>query len=103
MFNVKEPIPRGLRAGVVYKFLCAGLSTCHVGKMTRHFSTRVREQKEPLLSGSRYFRSGKKKVCNSKWSQTRRARITVFNLKFIRFSISVMHIPAMQRNRMSKQ
>ena len=61
MFSVKEPIPRGLRAGVVYKFLCAGLSTCHVGKMTRHFSTRVREQKEPLLSGSRYFRSGKKK------------------------------------------
>ena len=37
------PIPRGLRTGVVYKFLCAGCSACYVGETTRHFSTRVRE------------------------------------------------------------
>ena len=43
LFSVKDPIPRGLRAGVVYKFLCAGCSACYVGETTRHFSTRVRE------------------------------------------------------------
>ena len=43
MFSVKDPVPRGLRAGVVYKFLCVGCSTYYVGETTRHFSTRVRE------------------------------------------------------------
>ena len=43
MFSVKDPIPRGLRACVVYKFLCAGCNACYVGETTRHFSTRVRE------------------------------------------------------------
>ena len=49
LFSVKDPIPRGLRAGVVYKFLCAGCSACYVGETTRHFSTRVRE-KTSLIS-----------------------------------------------------
>ena len=43
MFRVKDPIPRGLRSRVVYKFACAGCNACHVGETTRHFSTRVRE------------------------------------------------------------
>ena len=43
MFSVKDPVPRGLRAGVLRKFLCAGCSVCYVGETTRHFSTRVRE------------------------------------------------------------
>ena len=43
MFSVKDPVPSGLRAAVVYKFLCAGCSACYVGETTRHFSTRVRE------------------------------------------------------------
>ena len=43
MFSVKDPVPSGLRAGVVYKFFCAGCSACYVGETTRHFSTRVRE------------------------------------------------------------
>ena len=45
LFSVKDPVPRGLRASVVYmyKFLCAGCSACYVGETTRHFSTRVRE------------------------------------------------------------
>ena len=43
MFSVKDPVPSGLRAGVVYKFLCAGCSACYVGETTRHFFTRVRE------------------------------------------------------------
>ena len=43
MFSVKDPVPSGLRAGVVYKFLCAGCSACYVGETTRHVSTRVRE------------------------------------------------------------
>ena len=28
-FGVKDPIPRDFRAGVVYKFLCAGYSVCY--------------------------------------------------------------------------
>ena len=43
MFSTKDPIPRGLCAGVVYKFLCAGGNACHVGETARLFSTRVRE------------------------------------------------------------
>ena len=43
MFGVKDPIPRGLRTCVVYKFLCASCNACYVGETPRHLSTRVRE------------------------------------------------------------
>ena len=43
MFGVKDPIPRGLRTCVVYKFLCASCYACYVGETPRHLSTRVRE------------------------------------------------------------
>ena len=43
LFGVKDPIPCGLCAGVVYKFLCVGCNACYVGEITRHFSTRVCE------------------------------------------------------------
>ena len=43
LFSVKDPVPRGLCAGVVYKFLCVGCNACYVGETTRHFSTRVRK------------------------------------------------------------
>ena len=40
MFSVKDPVPRGLRAGVVYKFSSVICSACYIGETTRHFSTR---------------------------------------------------------------
>ena len=43
MFGVKDPIPRALRAGVVYKFLRVGCSARYVGETTRRFTTRARE------------------------------------------------------------
>ena len=43
MFGVKDPIPRGLRTCVVYKFLCVGSNACYVGETPRHLSTRVHE------------------------------------------------------------
>ena len=43
IFYVKDPIPRGLRTCVVYKFLCAGRNAYYVGETSRHLSTRVRE------------------------------------------------------------
>ena len=43
MFGVKDPITRGLCAGMVYKVLCVGCNACYVGETTRHFSTRVCE------------------------------------------------------------
>ena len=43
MFGVKDPILRGLRTCVVYKFLCASCYACYVGETRRHLSTRVRE------------------------------------------------------------
>ena len=43
MFGVKDPIPRGLRTCVVYKFLCEGSNACYVGETPRHLSTRVQE------------------------------------------------------------
>jgi len=44
LFSLKDPFPRGLCTGVVYKFLCAGCSACYVGETIQHFSTSVREQ-----------------------------------------------------------
>ena len=35
--------PAGLRSRVIYKFSCAGCSTCYVGETNRHFATRIRE------------------------------------------------------------
>ena len=43
-FGIKDPIPAGLRSRVIYKFSCAGCSTCYVGETNRHFATRIREQ-----------------------------------------------------------
>ena len=43
MFGMKDPIPRGLRRCVVYKFLWAGCNVCYVGETSQHLSTRVRE------------------------------------------------------------
>ena len=42
-FSTKDLMPRSLRAGVVYKFQCAGCNACYVGQTTRHFDTRVHE------------------------------------------------------------
>ena len=43
LFNVKDPVPDGLRSRVVYKFVGAGCDACYVGETCQHFSTRVRE------------------------------------------------------------
>ena len=43
MFGMKDPIPRGLRRCVVYKFLWAGCNVCYVGETSQRLSTRVRE------------------------------------------------------------
>ena len=43
MFGVKDPIPRGLRKCVVYKFLRQGSNACYVSEAPRHLSTRVQE------------------------------------------------------------
>ena len=43
LFNVKDPLPGGLRTRVVYKFSCASCNVCYVGETSRHFSTRVNE------------------------------------------------------------
>ena len=32
LFDVKDPIPGGLRSRVVYKFACAGCNACYVGE-----------------------------------------------------------------------
>ena len=43
LFDVKDPIPSGLRPRVAYKLICAGCNACYVGETSRHFFTRVRE------------------------------------------------------------
>ena len=43
LFNVKDPLPGGLRTRVVYKFSCVSCNVCYVGETSRHFSTRVNE------------------------------------------------------------
>jgi len=56
MLGVKDSIPHGLRACVVYKFLCAGCNACYIGEIFWHLTTtRVREH---LVSDgtSRIFR-----------------------------------------------
>ena len=41
MFDVKDPFPRGLCVGVVYKILCVGCHVYYVGETTWHFSALV--------------------------------------------------------------
>ena len=36
MFGVKDPIPRGLRTRVLYKFLCVDSNACYVGETPRY-------------------------------------------------------------------
>ena len=43
LFDVKDPIPGGLRSHVVYKFACAGCNACYGGETTRYISTSMRE------------------------------------------------------------
>ena len=43
LFSVKDPVPRELRARVIYKFSCVCCNACYIGETGRHFSTRVRE------------------------------------------------------------
>ena len=43
LFGVKDPIPKGLRSLVVYKFTCSSSVACYVGETSRHFSTRINE------------------------------------------------------------
>ena len=40
---MKDPIPKGLRSLVVYKFTCSSCGACYVGETSRHFSTRINE------------------------------------------------------------
>ena len=42
-FSTKDKMPSELRAGVIYKFQCAGCNACYVGETTRHYDTRVHE------------------------------------------------------------
>ena len=42
-FGAKDPIPAGLRLGVIYKFSRAGCSACSVGETNRHFANHIRE------------------------------------------------------------
>ena len=42
-FSTKDKMPGELRAGVIYKFQCAGCNACYVGETTRHYDTRVHE------------------------------------------------------------
>ena len=43
LFSTKDAISKLSRSRVVYKFSCAGCSTCSVGETHRHLATRVRE------------------------------------------------------------
>ena len=43
MFSMRDPIPRGLRTCVIYKFSCTGCNACYVGESSQHLSTRMRE------------------------------------------------------------
>ena len=44
MFNVKESIPKSPKFFVVYKFVCPGCNARYIGEITRHLSTRIKEQ-----------------------------------------------------------
>ena len=40
---MKDSLPQGLRARVVYKFSCAGCNVSYISKTARHICTSVRE------------------------------------------------------------
>ena len=85
MFGVKDPIPRGLRTCVVYKFLCASCNACYVGETPRHLSTRVREH---LISNGtshifRYLHNSPqcRTLCSDECCNTLDHAATTFQLK----------------------
>ena len=43
MFGVKDPISKGLRSLVVYKFTCLSCGVCYVGETSWHFATKINE------------------------------------------------------------
>ena len=55
-FSPKDAMPRALRSGVVYKFICAGCNACYVGQTTRHFDTRVHEHLHKKTQPSSVFK-----------------------------------------------
>ena len=42
-FSYKNPIPDDLKSFLVYKFTCASCSSTYIGKIRRHFKTRIDE------------------------------------------------------------
>ena len=55
-FSSKDKMPSELRAGVVYKFSCAGCNACYVGQTTRYFDTRVHEHLHKKTQPSSVFK-----------------------------------------------
>ena len=54
-FTFKDPIPDALKSMVVYQFTCVGCNSRYIGKTSRHFATRVKEQNSHVfkhLNGS---------------------------------------------------
>ena len=43
MFSTKDPVPKSLISGVIYKFVCDGCGAIYVGRTGRHYSARVYE------------------------------------------------------------
>jgi Reverse transcriptase (RNA-dependent DNA polymerase) len=42
-FSLKDPLPKCLQSGVIYKFVCAGCNACYIGESSRHLKTRIDE------------------------------------------------------------
>ena len=45
-FSTKDYVPKALKSGIVYQFVCASCKACYVGETTRHYSTRIKEHLE---------------------------------------------------------
>ena len=44
LLGVKDRVNKSRRSCIVYKFTCAGCNSVYIGEISRHLSTRVREQ-----------------------------------------------------------
>ena len=83
MFSPKSSVPKYLKSGVVYHFICAGCNSSYVGETFRYFDTRVHEHlNKKSQPSSIYKHLLEKPICRQKCDKNCFKIIDSANTKF---------------------
>ena len=71
IFSPKSSVPKYLKSGVVYQFICAGCNDRYVGETFRYFDTRVHEHLYKKICPTSIFKHLQEKpACREKCDKT---------------------------------